>query len=527
MCTFKKILFSGIAIVLLIMAQGCIKNDLPYPHIQVNFTDFLVEGQQKAAEINAEQMVVNLTLGEEVDITRVKVLNFEIEPAEGRVAEGALPEVVDLSKPKYVTLSLYQEYVWTICATQPIERYFSVESQMGEPVIDVPGKRVIAYVPKGTSLKSLTVTAIKLGSTASKITPDLTAQEVDFTQPVEVTVTDYGRDAVWTIYVEEVDATVALTQVDAWSRVAWFYANGRDGRDNGFEYRVKGTEDWTRVPSEYVTAAGGTFSARLVHLSPETDYEVRAFSDTDVTSAHSFTTGAEPQMPNSDFNQWWLDGKVWNPWAEGGSSYWDTGNKGSTTLGTSNSFPTDDTPTGTGYSAELRSEFKGVGALGKLAAGSIFTGVYVRTDGTNGILSLGRDFTERPTRLTGMLRYHSAPISHIGSDAEFADWKGRPDTASVYVALIDTDTPFEIRTNPKNRRLLDPNSSIVVAYGIVKYGENVASWTPFSVDLEYRSTSRVPKYIIVVASASMYGDYFVGGDGSVLKIDELQLEYDY
>ena len=40
-------------------------------------------------------------------------------------------------------------------------------------------------------------------------------------------------------------------------------------------------------------------------------------------------------------------------------------------------------------------------------------------------------------------------------------------------------------------------------------------------------TSRVPTYIVVVASASKYGDYFTGGDGSVLFIDDFSLEYDY
>lgn len=527
MYTFKKILLSGVGAAILSITAGCIKNDLPYPPIQVNFSDFMVEGQSRTAEINEELMTVNLTLGEEVDIKRVEVLSYKISPEDGRVAEGALSDVIDLSQPKYVTLSLYQDYVWTITATQPIERYFTVDSQMGESVVDVPGRRVIAYVPKNIKLKDLKVTGIKLGSTDSKMEPDLTGQTVDFTQPVEVKVTDYGREAVWTVYVEQVDATVALTQVDAWSRVAWLYANGREGCDNGFEYRIKGTEEWTKVPSEYISAIGGTFSARLLHLSPQTTYEVRAYSDSDVTSTTEFTTGAEPQLPNSDFNQWWLDGKVWNPWTEGGEAYWDTGNKGSTTLGTSNSLPTDDTPTGTGYAAELRTEFKGVGSLGKLAAGSIFTGAYVRTDGTNGILSFGRDFNNRPTRLTGMARYNCAPISHVGSDAEFADWKGRPDTATVWIALIDTDIPFELRTNPKNRQLLDPKADFVVAYGEVKYGQSIDAWTPFAVELDYRSTSRVPKYIIVVASASKYGDYFVGGVGSVLKIDDLKLEYDY
>ena len=34
---------------------------------------------------------------------------------------------------------------------------------------------------------------------------------------------------------------------------------------------------------------------------------------------------------------------------------------------------------------------------------------------------------------------------------------------------------------------------------------------PFQFELKYKSTSRVPKYILVTASASMYGDFFTGG----------------
>jgi hypothetical protein len=33
-------------------------------------------------------------------------------------------------------------------------------------------------------------------------------------------------------------------------------------------------------------------------------------------------------------------------------------------------------------------------------------------------------------------------------------------------------------------------------------------------------------YIILVASSSKYGDYFTGGDGSVMYIDDFELVYD-
>jgi len=43
--------------------------------------------------------------------------------------------------------------------------------------------------------------------------------------------------------------------------------------------------------------------------------------------------------------------------------------------------------------------------------------------------------------------------------------------------------------------------------------------------LVYRN-DRTPEYIVIVAAASRYGDYFTGAVGSVLKVDEFQLVYD-
>ena len=77
----------------------------------------------------------------------------------------------------------------------------------------------------------------------------------------------------------------------------------------------------------------------------------------------------------------------------------------------------------------------------------------------------------------------------------------------MWCALIDQDTPFEIRTNPRNRQLFDPQGSYVVAYGSLQYGENIGEYIPFDIELDYRSTSRVPKYLLITASASKYHDF--------------------
>lgn len=508
-----------------VIVTGCIKNDIPYPRIQPNFVTFTVEGQEAGAQIDSATRTVKLTLDESADITDLRITEYTLSPG-ATVVGDALEGNINLSSPLRVDLHLYADWTWTISATQEIERYFSVEGQVGPSAIDVPGRRVVLSVSKNVPMGQVTIVRAKLGPEGSTTDPALEpGTQIDCTQPFQVTVTAHGREEYWTIYVERSNVSVETVGADGWTNVGWLYGKAEAGRDNGFEYRLKGDEEWTRVPKADVVADGGQFHARVDHLSPQSTYQARAYSDDLQGAIVEFTTGSAPELPNGSLDHWWLDGKVWNPWAEDGEQYWDTGNKGATTLGTSNSMPTDDTSTGTGWAAKLETRFVGIGAIGKLAAGNLFVGRYVRTDGTNGILSFGRPFTDRPTRLRGYVKYTTAPVSSVTAGLE--DLKGRPDTCIIWCSLIDQDEPFEIRTNPKNRQLFDPAGSYVVAYGKFESGQNIDSYIPFEITLDYRSTSRVPKYILVTASASKYGDYFTGGNGAVLYVDDLRLEYDY
>ena len=514
------------AILIAAFLPGCIKNDIPYPRIVPCFTTFEVEHSCQPAVIDSVARQVTVYLAEDADIYNVNVTGYSISRG-GHPADSAmLSRPLDLSRPPDVELELYQSYTWTIKAVQEIERYFTVANQVGSSVIDVPGHRVVATLPESVDLKAVKVLSIKLGSTNSTMSPQLQDTEADFTRPVEVEVTDYGRTETWTIYIETTQSTVTTVRVDPWAYVAWLYGEAEAGKDNGFEYRPAGEEnEWIRVPDAWVTHNGGSFTARLIHLQSETPYEARAFSDDERGATIPFTTEGVAQLPNGSMDNWWLDGKVWNPWGEGDTPYWDTGNKGATTLGPSNSVPTDDTSSGSGHAAMLETKFVGIGMLGKLAAGNLFAGKYVKTDGTNGILSFGREFTLHPTRLTGFMMYHSAPISSTTDG--FHDLKNRPDSCIIWCALIDSDSPCEIRTNPKSRKLFSPTDPEVVAYGKIEVGYDITSYTPFDITLDYVDTSRRPKYILVVASASKYGDYFTGGNGSVLYVDDFELQYDY
>lgn len=503
------------------MLTGCIKNNIPYPRIQANFVTLEASGQTGTTQIDTVNRVATITLPEDANIYSVRISGYSLTPG-AHIVDNPFGNPVDLSEPIYVYLELYQSYLWSITAVQNIERYFEVSGQMGETAIDVPGHRVVVYVRSGTDLKEISVIRAKLASTAAAMTPDLLeGGTFDGSKPFTITTDTYGHKEVWTVYVQTVEEAVTTVSVDAWTCVAWVQGQGEAGLDNGFEYRITGSEAWTKLPESQVTHNGGAFTGCIMHLSPETNYEVRAYSDDNYGSILSFTTGKELQVPNSDFENWWLDKRVWCPWAEDGEPYWGTGNQGAATVGQSNTVPTDDTPTGTGRAAKLETKWIVV----KLAAGNIFTGTYIRTDGTNGVLSFGRPFTERPVRVQGMYKYTGAIIDRASN--EFKNLIGQPDTCSVWAALIDSDEPYEIRTNPNNRRLFDPDGPEVIAYGQLLNAETITSYVPFDFELKYKSTSRVPKYLIICASASKYGDYFTGGAGATMYIDDIKLVYDY
>lgn len=516
-----------LALVLGLASASCIHNDIPYPRIQANILSFDVKGQDGAPVIDSVARTVTVPFPEDADLYNVTVTGYSLTPGSAFV-DDPFNKTVDLSTPLPVYIRLYQDWLWTIIARQDIERYFEVEGQMGETTIDVPGKRVVVTVRSSADLGALVIRSIKLGPTGSTMEPDLTAGSTfDGRSPFEISITNYGHTETWLVYVNQMAEAVKTVSAEGWTRVAWVTGQAEAGLDNGVEYRLTGSEEWTRVPKDDITSTSGTFTACIKHLSPNSSYQARAYSEQDYGDILDFTTGSETQLPNSDFEYWWLDKKVWCPWQEGHDAFWGTGNQGAATLGQSNVYPTEDTPSGTGYAACLETRFVGIGSLGKLAAGSIYAGYYVRTDGTNGVLSMGREFTQRPTRLRGQFKFTGATINYADKAAQFQAMLGQPDTCIVWMALVDSSAPIEIRTNPSNRSLFDPDADYCIAYGKMEQVQTVSSYIPFDFKLEYKSTSRVPRYLLLTASASKYGDYFTGGTGAILYLDDFVLEYDY
>lgn len=521
----KRRLYIYVGLLAALLA-GCINNDIPFPKIPQYILSIAAEGELSPAAIDNETFVCTVTLDETVDIQTVTFTDYTV--SEGATSSPDLLEgTYDLSRPVIVDLSLYQTYQWTVEAKQTIERYFTVVGQVGESVIDIIGRRIIVRVPEFQSLADLTIGSIKLGPReVSTMTPELQAGDViDLSRPFIINVEAFGRTQSWTIYAEHTAQVVTTASATPWSCVVWTTGNAPADADNGFQYRLADETEWTDVPKADITFGDGSFTACIKHLRPLTDYVVRAVSGSDLGNEIAVTTQATMDLPDGDFNQWWKNGNIWCPWPEGGTPYWDTGNTGAATLGDSNVYPSDHTPDGQGLAACCETRFVGVFGIGKLAAGSIYTGSFKKVDGTNGILDFGRPCTVRPTKLKGFYQYTTAPINYAST--ELAYLKGVPDTCHIYFALTDWSAPYEIRTNPKTRQLFDKNADYIIAYGELCTGTSTDGYQPFEIELKYRDVARKPSYLQITCAASKYGDFFTGGAGATLYVDQLSLDYDY
>lgn len=538
-----------------ILTSCAIENDIPYPIIETSIESMTVEGQRgadqntfTAATINKSARTVTLYVNDGVDISRLQILSLKTTtgaelvvddpnvcedyskfPTSGFASLDSIPlssnTHVNFSQPVTFTLRTYQDYQWKVTVNQIIQRDIEIDG-MTDYVIDTTTRTVIIYVDPETDRTNLNVKKLNLGGEYGRVSPDPTLQK-NYSKPSTFNVScsweEYSYE--WTVYVYPDSGESSSSSTEAFAMTTRATVNGKiqSGKTPVVEYRKESETSWITVPSANVNVSSNTFSATLTGLSASTTYKYRINVDGSIGSEQSFTTATATPLENGSFDEWSSEaaanGTLWQPWST--SSFWDTGNKGATTIADSNSVPTSETCNGSGKAASLETKW----VVMKLASGNIFTGSYVRTDGTNGVLSFGREFKSFPSKLRINYKYTSATIDKIGEDAlEYL--KGRPDSCHIYIALADWNQPLEIRTRPSERQLFDKNDSHVIAYAEYISGNSDSQYQQKDLVLNYRYTNRTPKYILIVASASKYGDYFTGGVGSKLLVDNFELIYD-
>lgn len=497
---------------------SCIQNDIPYPKIVADITAFKVSGQNGDAVINTTDRSVTVDLADTVDLKNVILLQLEV--SNGATVTPEITSAIDLSEPFIYTLTTYQDYLWTINATQTVERYIRAENQIGNAIFDEYSKIALVTVSSETDRADMQISDMKLGPEGSEITPDYTTV-TDFSSSVEFTWNYKNRSETWTVKVVKSSQGVVTGEANAFARRAIVEGEFQSGSGTpSFSYRKSSDSEWTAF-SGSVNVDGGAFSATITGLEPSTEYAVKAVVGEMEGEEVLFVTEAEQSVENMDFENWIKEGKSWFPNLDLSDAhyFWDTGNKGANTLSEKNPTTPEESVTVSGKSAKMAS----TAVLGIFAAGNIYTGKYVSTTGVGARLDFGVPFTSRPTGLKGYYYYTPGVVDK--ADDSHSYLLGQNDTCHIYAVLADWGAPFPLNTTTGELLDLDNNSGII-AIASLKDGTGTDGFVEFNIEFDYRSLERKPTHILIVASASMFGDYFTGSTSSVLYADEFELTYE-
>lgn len=295
----------------------------------------------------------------------------------------------------------------------------------------------------------------------------------------------------------------------------------------GIEYRKAGTNDaWTFVPVN-ATRAGQSFSVTISGLEPDTRYAYRAVADQFDPSKERevkyFTTESTYDIPNGNMEEWSTYGSsVVFPGSGSSRTFWDSGNQGASVLRQTLTSGSEDMYHSPSKSARL--ETKTIAT--KLAAGNLFIGEFGALSGMTGAsLTFGRQYAggSHPDALSVWVNYRPKSVTSAGQGLQ----RGDPDHGQIYVAF--TSGAISIDTN--KGQLFDPQSPMVLGYGQytfegVPFGDD-NQLKNLEIPIVWNASARTtrPTHIVIVCSASKYGDYFVGATGSLMYLDDFELIY--
>lgn len=525
----RRIVIYIVSLVSLLMVCSCIENDLSYPALEPELLSIEFDGQ-KSVTIDKDSCLVKVVMGENADLSRVKVLSYTT--AHDAQVVGGMPEYLDLQDTVSIVLRIYKDVQWRIAATRPIERYIRCDNQAGEPDIDPIRKQAFVYVTESQPLESVRITEMKLEPEGSVIVSTTgfvsegghsvpKTEACSFPMTLDCVIMRYfsvdyeGRQIEWSVKFLQKAVAVSIDKVDPWTCSAFVKGTTNGQGTAVVEYRKDSDADWTVW--DRLSVSGTSVSAEITGLEENTTYMARVTNGTDTSAEIAFTTGKAEFLPGLGFDDWHMNGSAWMPDASGFALVWDSANPGTAGLGIVPTTP-EEQDVVKGKAARLET----MTAMGMLAAGNIYVGQFGKIAGLGAELDWGYPFTSRPLALRGYYKYAPKPVD-MAKDP-YKGLIGQSDECQIQILLTDWPDRFHINTSKKV--FVDfANDKHIIAHGALTSSSADPEYVRFSIPLVYRN-DRTPKYIVIVGAASRYGDYFTGGKGSVLKLDEFELIYD-
>ncbi len=372
--------------------------------------------------------------------------------------------------------------------------------------------------------------------------------ELEGTGSFEVTYDPTYNQYNFTVPVNPGAAISALLTASAWDRLAYLKAENVSSSSGAgelkFQYRAASSDEsaaWTDVETAVSPTVENKYTAMLTGLTAETEYEYRLVDSngTEIQKGTNFTTGAadaRTELYNGSFESWSQSGNTIYPDIEASAgnttSFWNTSNPGTSQGlgaigGAVNPTTGVTSPVKEGtYAAQLKSTNK----LSVFAAASLYTGKFQGLSGMSANMEFGQPFTSRPIALHGYYQYTPQTMNHVDRMPDGVTLvEGETiDECSIFIALAKKSFTFN---NSKEEEYIDyEGDDNIIAYGSLPSGAATSGdgYVEFTIPLKYKEANfgDQPTHIIIVCSASKYGDYMSGADNSTLYVDDFSLIYD-
>lgn len=522
--------------VLMMTVSSCqFINDLIYPNLKGVFETFEVEGASKVVINNLDQ-TIDITMEETADLSSVRVVSYTLGE-KGKI-NPSVPEVLDLTQEHTFVITTYpkQHYTWTIRGSRPIDRHVIVENQVGEVELNLDERSAIVYVMESQDLSSVTFLDMKLEPGENELisstgwtlggdgeTPVVDVQDCVLPKTYDCVLArtfkmnTYRGEVSWLVKVLNKEVEMQVDNVNAFCYHAVVQGSFSGQGSPSIEYRKASGQEW--IDAGHVTVAGVGVSVDITALDPDTEYVARILNGEEKSPEYKFRTEAEAQLSNMNFDTWHLDGKVWYPYAQGESApVWDSANKATSQFIGSSTTP-EETLIVKGKAARMESKY----AMIAFAAGNLYTGRFCNIAGMGAELDWGVPFTSRPAVLKGYFSYQPKPIDR--TDNTHKHLVGTMDKCQIQVFLTDWDEPFHINTS-KGIFVDFENDKHIIAHAMMESDKTTDGFEPFELKLQYRDVNRKPRYCVISCAASYMGDYFSGGVGSLLYVDEFEFVYE-
>lgn len=432
-------------------------------------------------------------------------------------------------------------------STEKRSAYYPVTSLVAE---------VTVITDKGTNTLTQTLGGEEGVQARDHYILDIHAQESG-SSTVSVTVDPTTHEYSYRFDVSTVSTNGATTTTGVWDNLVYLkaenltFGTGVSTEGITFQYREvvssqsraseADDEGWIDVKT---TEKDGVYTAFISGLTADTEYEYRLVNvdKVEIQEPKSITTAKAPaegeatqeQLQNAGFENWYKSGSVWYAATEtdynGGNYMWDTSNPGSGNFGFNPTTQSTDVKHGDNSAAKLETQY----AYIKLAAASLYYGRFNGLVGMSGAkIDFGQPFTSRPIVFKGWYQYKPVAIDYVGGNQPANTVsKGDMDQCSIFIILSKGTYQVD---NTKTETLLTAqniwNNDQFIAYGELPVDQCVntnGEWKEFNIPLQYKESQfgEQPTHLIIVCSSSKYGDYFTGGKGSTLYVDDFSLVYE-